>query len=197
MAQSQLDLFKPRPVLPEGFRYEPEFLSADEERDLAARFAELAFKPFEFHGYFGKRRVVSFGWRYDFGTEALARADQIPAFLHPVRDRAAKFAGVMPADLEHALVTEYAGGAEIGWHKDRFVFGRVVGVSLLSACKLRFRRKRDARWERASAIVEPRSAYLLEGPSRTEWEHSIPAIDGLRYSITFREFRPDASSGDG
>ena len=38
----------------------------------------------------------------------------------------------------------------------------------------------------SSLIVEPRSAYLLRGPSRTEWEHSIPAVDALRYSITFR-----------
>jgi alkylated DNA repair dioxygenase AlkB len=194
MAQAQLDLLKPRPVLPEGFRYEPDFLSADEERDLVARFAGLPFRPFEFRGYLGKRRVVSFGWRYDFNTQALARADAIPDFLLPLRDRAARFGGVAPGDFQHVLLTEYAGGAEIGWHRDRFVFGRVVGISLLSPCTLRFRRKRDARWERASPIVEPRSAYLLEGPSRTEWEHSIPAIDGLRYSITFREYR-DASTG--
>jgi alkylated DNA repair dioxygenase AlkB len=68
----------------------------------------------------------------------------------------------------------------------------VVGISLLSPCLLRFRRRLDPAWERVSLTAEPRSAYLLQGPSRMEWEHSIPAVDGLRYSVTFRSFKPHA-----
>src|SRR6185437_1327114 len=106
----------------------------------------------------------------------------------------AAFAGLASALLQHVLVTEYAPGAAIGWHKDKAVFGEVVGISLLSSCVFRLRRRAGRTWERASFTAEPRSAYLLEGPARTEWEHSIPAVDRLRYSITFRSLRQDEDS---
>ena len=69
------------------------------------------------------------------------------------------------------------------------MFGDVVGVSLLSPCVFRLRRKAGAAWERDSLALEPRSAYLLRGASRTGWEHSIPAVGRLRYSVTFRNLR--------
>ena len=174
---------------PDGFRYQAEVLPVDEERALVERIKELPLKEFEFHGYVGKRRVVSYGWHYDFGERKLYEADQIPEFLLPLRERAAAFADVAPGDLPHALVTEYGPGAAIGWHKDKGVFGDVIGISLLSACAFRLRRKAGDKWERYSLTAEPRSAYLLRGPSRTEWEHSIPAVDSLRYSITFRSLK--------
>lgn len=93
----------------------------------------------------------------------------------------------------NVLVTEYGPGAAIGWHRDKGVFGDVIGISLLSTCIFRLRRKADARWERYSLPVEPRSAYLLRGSSRTDWEHSIPAVETLRYSVTFRSLRPDGA----
>jgi alkylated DNA repair dioxygenase AlkB len=158
------DLFESQASLPEGFRYQPEFLSPQEERELGARFADLAFRPFEFQGYVRNRRVLSFGWQYDFNTRELREAEDIPAFLAGVRERAAAFAGMAPADLQQVLLTEYAPGAGIGWHRDKAAFGEVVGISLLSRCVLRFRRKQGAGWERASVAVEPRSAYLLQGP---------------------------------
>jgi alkylated DNA repair dioxygenase AlkB len=176
---------------PEGFRYQADVLPAAQEQELVARIRELPLKEFEFHGYVGKRRVVSYGWHYDFGERKLHRADDIPGFLLPLRDRAAAFADVAPEDLSHALVTEYGPGAAIGWHRDKGVFGDVIGISLLSPCVFRLRRKAGAKWERYSLTAEPRSAYLLRGPSRTEWEHSIPAVDSLRYSITFRSLRAD------
>jgi alkylated DNA repair dioxygenase AlkB len=61
-----------------------------------------------------------------------------------------------------------------------------VGVSLVSPCVLRLRRRAGATWERASASLAPRSAYLLSGPAREVWEHSITPGERLRYSITFR-----------
>ena len=103
-----------------------------------------------------------------------------------IRERAARFAGVTPDALAHALVLEYPPGAAIGWHRDRPVFDDVIGISLTSPCTFRFRRKAGAKWERKSITAEPRSMYLLRGPARTEWEHSIPGVDTLRYSITFR-----------
>ncbi len=179
----------PELLLPDGFRYQPDFLSSDEESALAQRFGGLPFKPFEFQGYVGNRRVLSFGWQYDFNTWELRTAEEMPDFLNTLRDRAAAFAGLPPTDLQHVLLTEYAPGAGIGWHKDKGTFGEVVGLSLLAACVFRFRRKKGSGWERASVIAEPRSAYLLQGPSRTEWEHSIPAVEKLRYSITFRKLK--------
>jgi alkylated DNA repair dioxygenase AlkB len=121
----------------------------------------------------------------------------MPPFLLPLRRRAAALAGLGPAAFQHALVTEYAPGAGIGWHRDKAVFDEVVGVSLGSACDFRLRRRKHGNtWERATVVAEPRSAYLLRGPARTEWEHSIPAVDRLRYSITFRNFRAaDGSDG--
>ena len=173
-------------MTPEGFRYRPELVTPDEERSLLREVEGLPFRAFEFHGWTGKRRTVSFGWHYDFGERSLEPAAPLPAFLLPVRAAAAAFADLAPGDLVHALVTEYGPGAAIGWHRDKAVFADVIGVSLLSPCRFRFRRKADARWERVSLTLEPRSAYLLHGPSRTEWEHSIPAVDATRYSITFR-----------
>ena len=174
---------------PEGFRYQAEVLPPDEEQELVDRIRELPLKEFEFHGYVGKRRTLSYGWHYDFGQEKLQPTDEIPVFLHTLRERAAAFAGLVPGDLPHALITEYSPGTTIGWHRDKGVFNDVVGISLLSSCIFRLRRKIASGWERYSLTVEPRSAYLLRGTARTQWEHSIPAVDALRYSITFRSLR--------
>lgn len=188
----------------EGFRYQPELIGVAEEAALLTSVRGLPFKNFEFHGFKGKRRTVSFGWQYEFsGRGALRKADDIPEFLLSLRARVAAFAGIAPAAFQHVLVIEYGPGAGIGWHRDRPVFGDVIGVSLLAPCVLRFRRKvssassqsiraegapRKIRntWERVNVSAEPRSAYFLTGPARSEWEHSILRVDELRYSITFR-----------
>lgn len=197
--------------LPEGLRYQPELINSVDEEALIARVRELPFKEFEFHGYLGKRRVVSFGWQYEFsGAGRLQKADDIPEFLLPLRMRAAAFAKLKPDELQHVLVNEYAPGAGIGWHRDRPVFGEVVGVSLLAPALIRFRKKLVERsageqgksgkgkgetnrlpkakttWERVNLLAAPRSAYHLSGPARSEWQHSILRVDSLRYSITFR-----------
>jgi alkylated DNA repair dioxygenase AlkB len=176
-------------ALPEGFQYRPDFIDPAAEQSLIGELQKLEFSPFQFHGFEGKRRVVSFGWRYDFNGGGLKQTDEFPRFLVPVRDAAAEAFGLESSSLEQALLIEYGPGASIGWHKDRPVFGDVIGVSLLSPCTFRFRRKTGARWERRSLMAEPRSAYLLRGPSRHEWEHSIPAVIEPRYSITFRSLR--------
>lgn len=187
--RKQLSLFEAGPALPEGFRYEPDVVAPEDEAELLESIRLLPFKEFEFHGYTGKRRVVSFGWQYDFSERVLRRKEDVPAFLMALRELAGAFAGVDPAALQHVLVTEYSPGSAIGWHRDKDVFGDVIGISLLSPCTFRLRRKSGDGWERASIIAEPRSAYLLRGPSRTVWEHSIPAVEALRYSITFRNLR--------
>jgi alkylated DNA repair dioxygenase AlkB len=179
------------PNVLEGFRYQPELISASEEKSLLAHVRELPFREFEFHGYLGKRRVVSFGWKYDFSKRGLRKADDIPHFLLGLRKRAAKFAELQPAAFQHVLVTEYSPGAGIGWHRDKEVFGEVVGISLLTPCVLRFRRKVDGKWDRVNVAAERRSAYHLTGPARSVWQHSILRVDSLRYSITFRNVLRD------
>ena len=189
MSAVQLSSLETGPSLPEGFEYREDFVSGAEETDLVSHIARLELREFEFHGYFGKRRVTSFGLRYDFNDMAVHEAAEIPDFLLSVRDRAAEFGGLVPAALAHALVTEYSPGAAIGWHRDRPIFGDVIGISLLAPCRFRFRRKRGTEWDRKSLMLAPRSAYLLRGPVRHEWQHSIPPVEELRYSITFRSTR--------
>src|SRR5437762_117127 len=194
---TQLSLLgEPAAGLPEGFEYRAELVSRREEVDLIEAFQALDFKPFEFHGYFGNRRIVSFGWHYDFAASRVRRVGDLPDFLMPLRDRAAAFAGIDPAAFEHALVTEYSPGAGIGWHRDRPVFEDVIGISLGASCRFRLRRKQGASWQRAALTLEPRSAYLLHGPVRREWEHSIPPVEHLRYSVTFRSVKDPIASAN-
>lgn len=190
----QADFFDASPALPPGFDYEPELISPQQERQLIAQFATLPFKEFEFQGFLGKRRTVSYGWRYDFNGGGLGRSDDMPAFLLPVREVAARFAGLNPADLQQALLIKYPPGAQIGWHKDRPIYDTVVGISLLSSCTFRLRRRDGVKWQRTSLTAEPRSAYIMKGIARTEWEHSIPAVPALRYSITFRNFKDPSAA---
>ncbi|HET9864359.1 MAG TPA: alpha-ketoglutarate-dependent dioxygenase AlkB [Steroidobacteraceae bacterium] len=174
---------------PPGLEFREEFVSADEERELLAAAGRLPLRPFEFHGWTGNRETVSFGWRYDFGQARVEPAPPIPQFLQSLRARAAAFAGLEAGALEQALVIRYPVGAGIGWHRDRPVFDRVFGLSLLSPCTLRFRRRRGAGFERFSLDAPPRSAYLLTGEIRELWEHSIAPVGVPRYSITFRSRR--------
>jgi alkylated DNA repair dioxygenase AlkB len=161
-------------------------VSAEEESSLIGQFAALPFKPFDFHGFLGKRRVVSYGWRYDYAGGRLSPSEEIPVFLLPLRERAAAAAHAPAAALQQILVTEYDVGAGIGWHRDKAVFGDVIALSLASACRLRFRRRQGSAWERRALEVKPRSLYVLSGPARRDWEHSVPSVQALRYSITFR-----------
>jgi alkylated DNA repair dioxygenase AlkB len=189
MSGRQLSFLEPAVSLPEGFEYRTDFVSPDEEAALLEHFRELDFREYEFHGYLGKRRVVSFGLHYDTDDTTT----EIPDFLLALRRKAADFARLEAAELQHALVTEYTPGAAIGWHRDRPAYRDVIGVSFGSSCRFRLRRKLGDGWERASRIVEPRSVYLLRGPARTEWQHSIPPAERLRYSVTFRSIRTGAA----
>ena len=171
---------------PPGLVHTEDFISAGEESALIAHARHLPFQPFAFHGWFGKRETISFGWRYDFNDSRVHPAAAIPGFLLPLRTRAAEFAGVTAAQLEQALVVRYDAGAGIGWHRDRPVFDKVVGVSLLAPCVLRFRKREGRGFRRFSLDAQPRSAYLLSGEIRHEWEHSIAPMEEMRFSITFR-----------
>lgn len=182
----QPSLFEDLAPGPPGFVYRSEVIGPDEEGALAQALGRLDLRAFEMRGYAARRRVAYFGRRYEESTQGLEDGPPIPDFLQPLRQQAAGFAGLRPEALVHALINEYPPGAPIGWHRDRPAFGQVVGFSLLSPCVMRFRRRREAGWERRSLTLEPRSAYWLAGEARSVWEHSIPPVEALRYSITFR-----------
>ena len=175
--------------LPEGFTHHPGFLAADEEAGVLATIAGLAFHDMKMRGVVARRRVIHYGVNYSFETFKATPGPPIPDFLLPLRERAAGLAGVEAVALAEALITEYSPGAAIGWHKDAYPFDIVIGISLRSACRFRFRRGKVRAWETAEVLLQPRSAYVLTGPARTQWEHGIPPVKELRYSITFRTLR--------
>jgi len=184
-----------RTPAPAGFAYWPDVCTDAEHRAWLASIEVLPFKSFEFHGYLGKRRIVSFGWRYDYAGRRLRQSAPMPASLEPLRERAAAVAGLEAASLQQALVTEYDAGVTIGWHRDKPMFEDVVALSFLSPCRLRLRRKQGDGWERWATEIAPRSLYRLSDAARHDWEHSIPPVDSRRYSVTFRTFVDDRRPG--
>ena len=169
-----------------GLDYREEFIGRAEEEALIARLAGADLSPFRFHGWLGNRKTRSFGWRYDFDDASFAPTEPVPDWLGPLRKKAASFAGLRPDDLVHVLLARYDPGAGIGWHRDRDVFERVVGISLATPATLQFRRRKSGGFDRARLKVVPRSAYLLSGEARWDWEHRITPGNRLRFSITFR-----------
>jgi alkylated DNA repair dioxygenase AlkB len=179
-----------------GFEYRPDFITPDEETVLAENIARLEFSTFEMRGVVARRRVAFFGSSYDTGT---AVTPTLPDFLLPLRGKIASWANVDAGTFAMALINEYPAGAPIGWHRDAPHYAMVAGVSLLSPCRMKFRpyappgprpvtegRRRTATHEIA---LERRSAYLMTGESRNSYEHHIPAVTALRYSVTFRTLR--------
>lgn len=193
MAVHQPDLFGAaafseahRGARPSGFREQADFLRLDEEAELISRIDGAGLEPFQFQQWQGKRLTASFGWNYDFTAGKLGLAPAIPEWLLPIRERAARFAGLSADDLVQALLIRYDPGAGIGWHKDRPIFEHVVGISLGNGATMRFRQRQEDGFARANTKLVPRSIYHLEGEIRHRWEHSIAPLDAPRWSITFR-----------
>jgi alkylated DNA repair dioxygenase AlkB len=184
---------------PQGFRYLPDVLSPSEEASLVEHFRRLPLQPFEFQGFLANRRIFTFGHKYAFAGQKPRADARIPEDFRPLTELAAKISGRSAEAFEQVMVTEYAPGAAIGWHRDRPSYEDIVAVSFLAPCTLRLRRKKGQSWERRSAYIEPRSIYLLHGSVRDDWQHSIAPMDVLRYSVTLRTFRPGKgiARGDG
>ena len=169
-----------------GLDYRDGVIGAAEEGALIDHLLAMDLSPFRFHGWLGNRKTKTFGWRYDFDDASFSPAEPIPAWLHPLRAKAAAFAGVAPNDFAHMLLARYDPGAGIGWHRDRPQFENVVGISLGAPATMRFRQRTPEGIRRANVHLEQGSAYLLSDEVRWEWEHSIAPGDQLRFSITFR-----------
>jgi alkylated DNA repair dioxygenase AlkB len=189
------NLFSAGPELPQGFIYQANFVTEEEEANLLDAIHALSFREFDFHGYTAKRRVVEYGLQYDFSTNKTSTTQPFPDFLLPLRERAAQFACVNTESLVEAIVLEYPPGAPIGWHRDAPQFGTVIGISMASAARMRLKpyvtakQKSAARLKPVSIVLEPRSIYVISGPARWRFQHSIPGVAELRYSITFRTLR--------
>jgi alkylated DNA repair dioxygenase AlkB len=181
----QLALFPQAETTPQGLRHVEAFISPAVERELIGHVAALPLQPFQFGAFEGKRRVASFGFRYDYTSQRLQPADPIPAWLGPLIERVEEYGGP-GTRIAQVLCTEYDIGAGIGWHRDKPHFRRIFGLSLGSPCKLPFRRKVNDRWQRFTLAAAPRSLYMMSGEARRIWEHSIPAVEAPRYSITLR-----------
>lgn len=182
------DLFDTPPIAGLGLR--DELVTPAEESALLERCLALDLSPFRFQRWEGKRLTRSFGWHYDFVSGAIGEAEPIPGWLAAIRDRAARAFARDPASFAQALVIRYDPGAGIGWHCDRPQFDEVIGVSLASPATLAFRRRRgDGRFDRVKLPLAQRSAYLLSGAARGQWQHGIAGHDALRFSLTFRSLR--------
>jgi alkylated DNA repair dioxygenase AlkB len=190
-----LSLFEPD--VPNGFKYAPDFITVEEEGALGEEIGRVEFSTFEMRGVVARRRVAFFGRSYDGGGER--PSPPLPEFLRPLRDKLARWADVDPDEFAMALINEYPPGAPIGWHRDAPQYDIVAGVSLLSACRMKFRRYVSPQRQRATSgyprratheiTLEPRSAYLMTAEARSAYEHHIPAVSAMRYSITFRTLR--------
>jgi alkylated DNA repair dioxygenase AlkB len=180
---------------PPGFQYRDDFITIGEEAALAAEIGDIEFATFEMRGVVARRRVAFFGRSYDEGAKA---PPAIPAFLFPLRVKLAGWLGVEPAAFAMALINEYPTGTPVGWHRDAPQYDVVAGVSLVSACRMKFRpyippaapREPARRVATHEITLERRSAYLMTRESRTRYEHHVPPVASLRYSITFRTLRP-------
>jgi len=186
--------------LPPGFVYEREFLTLTEERELIAHFAELELEPAAYHEYTARRKTASFGLGAGFVSNLATPRQPAPDYLQALAEKVALHFGLSPRVFPHALVTEYPPGAPIGWHRDAPPFARIYGVSLGSDCSFRLRphipgsigtdRRATAGLHARESVIkltaERRSLYLMAGPSRSHWEHSIPPVKETRYSVTLR-----------
>ena len=188
---AQKDAFPPAAgTFIQGYVYEPDFLSEGEEAALIDQVRKLPLKEAEYKQFQAKRRIHSYGGRYDFSANRLLESEPIAPFLYPLRERVARWTAHAATDFAQALVAEYSPGTQLGWHRDVPQFELVVGVSLGSPCKMRFRHYPPQARERSRAVeLAPRSIYRLEGEARWGWQHRIPPTPGLRYSITFRTLR--------
>ena len=181
----QFSLFADSSPGPEGLSYVDDFVSSAEEQDLIAHIGALPLQPFQFGAFEGKRRVASFGFKYDYTLQRLQAAKPIPDWLGALVAKVEAFGGP-ETRIGQVLCTEYDVGVGIGWHRDKPQFDRIFGLSLGSPCRFRFRRAAGGKWQRFTLEAQPRSIYVMSGASRQIWEHSIPAVEAPRYSITFR-----------
>ena len=176
--------------LPSGLVYQPDLITKAEEQQALAVLEAMEFHTITMHGRTARRTVRHFGLDYGYESWKLVPTDPLPDDLAWLQERAAVLAGLDPGDFAQILVSRYPPGSTIGWHRDAPMFGaKVVGISLASACRMRFQRGKGPARQVAEVTLDPRSGYVLSGAARYAWQHSIPPTKALRYSITFRTLK--------
>lgn len=183
------------PSWPAGLKYQADFITIEEEQALLDIIGALPFRHSQYRQYTARRRTVNYGAGYDFQHQLRTPAPDFPGFLADLRLRAARWLGIGPDAFVQALISEYQPGTPLGWHRDVPDYETIVAVSLVSACRIRFRRYPWNPLERGDIFAiepQPRSAYSLSGDARWKWQHSVPAVKTLRYSITLRTLRRGA-----
>jgi alkylated DNA repair protein (DNA oxidative demethylase) len=175
---------------PAGLMYVPDLLTPGEERAALDAIERIEFDEIRMHGVVAKRTAKHYGLDYDYESrKPVEAAEGVPDWILPIRERAASMAGIDPEELVEVLVQRYPEGAQIGWHRDAPAFDIVLGVSLLGASRMRFRRDAEGTRRLYEVALEPRSGYVLAGDVRSKWQHHVPPTKTLRYSITFRTLR--------
>lgn len=185
-------LFPVQPNFPEGFQYIPDFITKEEEHRLYEEITKTVLHTFTFQGYEAKRKVASFGQDWSFEKRALSKGKDIPEAFRPLIEKVAARLSLEPGAFQELLLTEYPEGSVINWHRDAPPFDLVAGISLLSDATFRLRPQAKEKQGRGSVIsfpVQRRSLYVIAGPSRTDWQHSIAPVKQVRYSITLRTLR--------
>ena len=185
---NQTELFTAARTLPEGFEYREDFLDCAQEHGLLEHIRLLPLQEAQYKEWQARRRVVSYGGRYDYTRNVLTPAPPVPPFLHALRAQVAAWAGITAERLEHALIAEYRPDTPLGWHRDVPQFEEVIGISLLGHARLRFRPWPPPPGQRTVCTLElaPRSVYVLRGAARWQWQHALSPTRELRYSITLR-----------
>jgi alkylated DNA repair dioxygenase AlkB len=175
---------------PEGLVYVPDLLTAGEERAALEAIERIEFDEIRMYGVVAKRTAKHYGLDYDYERRGIVDdAEPVPDWILPIRAAAAGMAGLQPESLVEVLVQRYPQGAQIGWHRDAPAFDVVLGVSLLGSSRLRLRRDDQDVRRTFEVSLEPRSGYVLSGEVRSKWQHHVPPLKALRYSITFRTLR--------
>jgi alkylated DNA repair dioxygenase AlkB len=184
-------LFPFQPKRPPGFIYVPDFINVEEEEKLVGDISRIPLHTFLFQGYEAKRKVASFGYNYSFDKRTVSKGPEIPSAFEWLIKRVSDHSGGKKI-FSALLITEYPVGSVINWHRDAPPFETIVGISLLSDCVFRFRphdKNLQGRKSIISLVAKRRSLYVMEGDSRSQWEHSILPVTATRYSITLRTLR--------
>lgn len=178
--------------MPEGFQYFPDFITIREEEQLIRLISATELHSFQFQGYEARRKVASFGYDWNFESRTLTKGTEIPQAVIPLLDKVSRELSLQTEEFAEVLFTEYPPGSVINWHRDAPPFNLIAGLSLSSDCIFRmrpFEKERRGRKSVLSLPVKRRSLYVIKGPARSEWEHSISPVANTRYSVTLRTLR--------
>ncbi len=147
-------------------------------RNLFKKPDPLMLQPFLFGEFEGRRRVASFGFRYDYDVRQLQRQPTPSRWRNRCKHRDSR----TPCNPDSAaLCTEYDVGVGVGWHRDKLHFDMIFGLSLNICLQVDFAKgpARHGRRRAPVALYDDRRVSTNMGTQQS-------AVQPPRYSITFR-----------